>query len=70
MSYDVFLSHSHVDKDWTRQLHDRLAATVAPGGLQSGPADAIELIFGRTGLYLTKGTLCIASLYQKPALET
>jgi TIR domain len=23
--YDVFLSHSHVDKDWTRTLHDHLA---------------------------------------------
>ena len=25
MSYDVFLSHSHVDKDWTRGLYDFLA---------------------------------------------
>ena len=27
MSYDVFLSHSHVDKVWTRDLYDRLATT-------------------------------------------
>jgi len=27
MNYDVFLSHSHVDKAWTRQLYDRLATT-------------------------------------------
>jgi len=25
--YDVFLSHSHVDKDWTRALYDQLART-------------------------------------------
>ncbi len=25
MSYDVFLSHSHVDKDWTRALHDAIS---------------------------------------------
>jgi hypothetical protein len=27
MSYDAFLSHSHVDKVWTRKLCDRLATT-------------------------------------------
>ena len=27
LGYDVFLSHSHVDKDWTRALYDRLART-------------------------------------------
>ena len=26
MSYDVFLSHSHVDKDWARELYDFLAS--------------------------------------------
>jgi hypothetical protein len=25
MKYDVFLSHSHIDAEWTRWLHDRLA---------------------------------------------
>jgi hypothetical protein len=25
MSYDAFLSHSHVDRDWTRRLHDWIA---------------------------------------------
>lgn len=27
LGYDVFLSHSHVDKDWARALHDYLART-------------------------------------------
>lgn len=31
MSYDVFLSHSHVDKEWTRELQDWLAGTECNG---------------------------------------
>lgn len=27
MDYDVFLSHSHVDAEWTRELFDRISAT-------------------------------------------
>lgn len=27
MLYDVFLSHSHVDKDWARALFERLSTT-------------------------------------------
>lgn len=31
MSYDVFLSRSHVDKEWTQELQDWLAGTECTG---------------------------------------